>query len=221
VKPTLRILQNLARSGGTIISRCLASMDGVALLSEIHPTQRQVFSPTQQAREWYGLDVPYLEDFVESIRVLEEKFHARGQTLVIRTWNHVDFMPCQWNRQSPTMRPALCDQLREAFDLRRVAITREPGPMWESLTRFLADWDCCSYEAFLEGHRCFSKMANSVGRIEYETFCQTPHSAMLRMCRLLGLPYDATFIDKWQAYRNITGDVGSFDRTTIAPKETR
>lgn len=220
MKPTLRIVQNLARSGGTVICRCLASMEGIALLSEIHPTQRQVFSPTQQAREWYGLDVPYVEDFVEAVQLLEERFRARGRTLVIRTWNHVDFMPCQWNQHAPAMRPQLCDQLRGAFDLRRAAITRDPGPMWESLRRFVSDWDMCTHEEFLEGHRRFSQMANSVGRIKYETFCRFPHSTMLRLCRQLGLPYDASFIDKWQAYRNVTGDVASFERTIIAPRET-
>jgi len=37
VKPRIRLLHQLGRSGGTLISRCLGSMQGVVLLSEIHP----------------------------------------------------------------------------------------------------------------------------------------------------------------------------------------
>ena len=33
----IRLIHNLQRSGGTIISKCLGAQDDVVLLSEIHP----------------------------------------------------------------------------------------------------------------------------------------------------------------------------------------
>ena len=54
-KPPLRIVHNLARTGGTLICRCLGSMKGVAVLSEIHPMAAHLMNPVAQAREWFGL----------------------------------------------------------------------------------------------------------------------------------------------------------------------
>ena|GEM_PF-4627496 len=34
---TLRIIHQLARSGGTLLNRCLGCMPGILMLSEIHP----------------------------------------------------------------------------------------------------------------------------------------------------------------------------------------
>jgi len=49
------ILHHLARTGGTLISRCLGSMDGVCLLSEISHLGTSHVNPLQQAADWYGL----------------------------------------------------------------------------------------------------------------------------------------------------------------------
>ena len=54
-RPTLRLVHHMARSGGTLISRCLGCMSGVLLLSEIHPLGTAQFNPLVQAQRWYGL----------------------------------------------------------------------------------------------------------------------------------------------------------------------
>ncbi len=43
--PVVRLVHHLARSGGTLISRCLGCMSGVLLLSEIHPLGTRHFNP--------------------------------------------------------------------------------------------------------------------------------------------------------------------------------
>ncbi len=61
--PNVRILHQMARAGGTIMCKCLASMNGVVLLSEIHPravllvqhvqpAAAEQFSPVRQARDY-------------------------------------------------------------------------------------------------------------------------------------------------------------------------
>ena len=54
-RPRIRLLHHLARSGGTVISRCLGAMDRVVLLSEIHPLGVRMFDPLYQAHAWHGL----------------------------------------------------------------------------------------------------------------------------------------------------------------------
>ena len=54
-KPNIRIIHHMARTGGTVISKCLASMDEVILLSEIHPLGAKEFNPVSQAVQWFQL----------------------------------------------------------------------------------------------------------------------------------------------------------------------
>jgi len=53
MKPVLRTLHHLSCTGGTLFSKCLASMEQVALLSEVHPfnvgpLRFDSFDPVQQ-----------------------------------------------------------------------------------------------------------------------------------------------------------------------------
>ena len=69
-RPTLRLLHHMARSGGTLISKCLGCMSGVLLLSEIHPLGTNHFNPLVQAQRWYGL--------LSSQDLIELKARGRG-----------------------------------------------------------------------------------------------------------------------------------------------
>ena len=105
----IRILHQLPRSGGTIINRCLGSMNKVIMLSEIHPQlislHRPSFHPLVQASEWFGLlrdeDKPLLDARQERltlsysgiIDLLQRRAIERKSLLVIRDFNHPDFIP--------------------------------------------------------------------------------------------------------------------------------
>ena len=62
---TIRLIHNLPRSGGTIISKCLGAQKDVILLSEIHPdgiliskkmgVPRSSFDPVFQSQTWNNL----------------------------------------------------------------------------------------------------------------------------------------------------------------------
>ena len=98
-KPVLRLIHNLARSGGTLIGRCVGAMAGVALLSEIHPRGNKHFNPVRQAHEWYGLltrdDIDWFDSdepksYPDAIRRIVTRAEERGDALVIRDWAHLD-----------------------------------------------------------------------------------------------------------------------------------
>ena len=54
-KPVIRLIHHMARTGGTLICKCLACMKQVIMLSEIHPLGTRMFNPVQQAQTWYQL----------------------------------------------------------------------------------------------------------------------------------------------------------------------
>jgi len=214
VTATVRIIHNLARSGGTIFARCLGCMDSVALLSEIHPLTVGIFGATQQAAEWHGLQVPPGQSFVANIGALAEAAAGAGKALVLRGWDHVDLMPCPHNGWVPSMHSELFDTLAGRFEVRRLALVREPLAMWASLRRHWAkatqpQYGDVSLADFLRGYRAFAEMAYTMPLVRYEDFCADPVGTLAEVCELLDLRFDAGWPGKWRHYRKVTGDIAN------------
>jgi len=214
-KPTIRILHGLARTGGTIVSRCIGCMSGVALLSEIHPTLCHEWNnPRTQAREWYGVDVQVGLPFVDTVAALEEAFRARGLALVLRSWDFVDYVPSRHN-VAPAMLSTLVETLRERFELREAWLTRTPANMLASLRLFMPDDDVLTDAGFAAGYAAYNAKSG-VPRVSHEMFCEHPRFAIDAICAGLGLTVDPGWPDKWQRYVNVTGDIeNQLARTVI------
>lgn len=233
--PTIRIVHNLARSGGTIFARCLGCMDGVALLSEVHELGRDIadpatgfrpLDPIRQAREWYGLDVQRRATAAADVRAIADECADRGLALVVRTWDHADFVPSMFNREPP-MRSTMAYHLGITHRLARLALVREPVGMWLSLSKHEAmrsDVAAGAFtpEVFLRSYRAFAEMAYMLPIVHYEDFCADPGAALADACEQLDLPFDAGWAAKWHLYRNVTGDIanqGDRDRIETWPRD--
>jgi len=221
-RPRLRLIHNLARSGSTLMCKCLGSMHGVALLSEIHPAATEMFNPLIQAHGWFGLlnknDVAALQagkvlSFNEAIAVIERCSRQKMRHLVIRDWAHLDFTGLPW-LDRPGFRLTLADSLQSDFSLLQLFMVRHPVDVWLSISRLaimqnaIADGRL-NVPFFLSGFEAFARQAAAGDFIRYEDFTHHPEAAMRRACEKLELPYDAGFMQRWPAYKTITGDVES------------
>lgn len=211
--PTLRILHQMARSGGTVICRCLASMRGVVLLSEIHPLGLKMFDPLRQAHEWYGLLTPNdLEsirsaplNFRAAIRLIATRCSEQGRLLVIRDWSHLDFTGVPFTR--PAKRSRLVDAVAPDFTLLRHATVRHPLDQWLSLSGKPVFRQQLGPHRFLEGAARFADLADTIGFTRYEDFTRDSDAALNRICRHLEIPFDSGYRNRWADYDNMTGDV--------------
>ncbi|EMI40333.1 hypothetical protein [Rhodopirellula sp. SWK7] len=95
------LLHHLARTGGTLISRCLASMEDVCLLSEIHPEGAEHFNPLRQAADWYGFvsdeearsfDPNDSESVRSAVHLIHQRAHQNSRSLIVRDWSHLDWI---------------------------------------------------------------------------------------------------------------------------------
>jgi hypothetical protein len=213
MKPKLRIFSNLARTGGTLVSRCLGSMERIALLSEIHPFGSQVsdtFNILTQARNWY--QVPSAEQlgnkrysFNDITRLIAEALEARGLQLVIRDWVHVDFMAVPF-LETPYYRSRLVEFLEQDFDIIQFHLVRHPVPQWFSTNKLAIVHGRLSLEQYLEGHYRYAELCRENGYVRYEDFTAEPERNMQIICANLQVDYDPGFMQKWSTYVNITGD---------------
>lgn len=217
----LRMIHNMARSGSTIMCKCLGCMEGVVLLSEIHPRAGNFFNPLVQAKEWYGLltqsEVDGLqkqgtENFTKAIELIEQRCRARGDILVLRDWAHLDYTGHPFI--TPAYSPLLYTELVKCFDIIRISTTRDPITQWQSLSQLgvmqaplqSGEFDL---DQFLLGYRRYAELCVETGFIRYEDFLRKPDLPMRKLCDHLQIKYDPGFTKKWAGFNTITGDINN------------
>src|SRR5512132_3587664 len=175
-RATLRLVHHMARSGGTLISKCLGCMSGVVLLSEIHPLGTNQFNPLVQAQRWYGLlssqDLHDLKSrgrigFVDAIELIRRRADDCGQRLVIRDWSHLDFTGVPFIAK-PAHRLLTAEALARRFELLQVCTVRHPLDQWLSLSQLAVVQGRLTLEGFLAGYRRFAEVASGIGFHRYE-----------------------------------------------------
>ena len=214
-KPLVRILHNMARSGGTVISRCLGSMDGVVLLSEIHPFGSQVHNPLRQANEWFHLfssaDLRTFQTrsftFVEAVEEIRRRVEESGRQLVIRDWSHIDFTGVPFT-ENPSYRLTTAEILGQHYRIVHTSTVRHPLDQWLSLNRLKMFNDTPRPQArkFIHGYLRFAEFAMNMGYVRYEDFTLDSDTALRTLCERLQLVFDAGYKSKWHDYEMITGD---------------
>ncbi len=229
-RPTLRLIHHMARSGGTLISKCLGCMTGVLLLSEIHPLGTNQFNPLIQAQRWYGLlssqDLHELKargrvGFADAIDLIRRRAEDCSQRLVIRDWSHLDFTGVPFVAK-PAHRLLTAEALAARFQLLQVCTVRHPLDQWLSLSQLAVVQGRLTLDGFLAGYRRFAEVATSIGFYRYEDFTAAPEAVMQALCATLQLRYDQGFRERWRDYTFVTGDVaGSRGGSAIQPVPRR
>jgi len=226
-KPTIRILRHLARSGGTLISRCLGAMHGVTLLSEVHPEVRTPTNPVAQARDWHGL-VTRAESIAwslfgfpgapEFVTRCAERAVQRGETLVLREWSHIDYIGVPG--VPPRMHGALGQDLRERFRVVETCTVRDPIDQWVSLNELPIIEDL-TIDGYLAGCVAFAREAARTGFVRYESFTHDPDAHLRTLCDRLEIRFDPGYTERWPSYTAITGDTVEGLGRSVGRKEIK
>jgi hypothetical protein len=213
MRPRIAIIYSLARSGGTIFSRCLACIPGNIMLSEVHP-RWSYYDPLIQARDWFGLISErehqeflsrYGYDYLKAIQLLSSRCIERGLHLIIRDWTHVDFFAGPFPVK-PSFRLSQHEVLKSHFDVRHIALVRHPIDSCLSLRKLPPYKDITAHD-FLSRYQLFANMARQLGFVRYEDFCDNPVPVVASVCKTLGVNYSEDFLGKYKSYTTITGDV--------------
>lgn len=213
-RPVMRVLHNLARTGGTVIAQCIGALPGVALLSEVHPQGARFIDPYRQAQEWYGLltaeeAARFAAEpearFLDAIRLIDARAAARGMTLVLRDWSHLDFLGPP-HLAAPTGRRGLNEALAELYAIRETCTVRHPIDQWQSTRRLLGLRGRVRLDEFLAAYRRFAELAAELGFVRFEDFALAPETGMRLLAERLDLAYDPVFLERWAENDRVTGD---------------
>lgn len=214
--PVIRVIHHLACSGGTVISRCVAAMRGVALLSEQHPAmgmQRRT-SALKQAQIAYKLlsEQDLHEFFLRQIELIHQRAAAAGLALVVRDHTNADFNAPAFTRLTTA------DVLAHSFRVASVVTVRHPVDAWLGMAQ--QGWMPHPVEEYAARFLTFARLACGVGYVRYEDFCVDPGGALRGICDALELPFDASYAERLDQVTHLTGASGR-QSATIAPRPRR
>jgi len=213
----VRILSHLPSSGGSPISRAIAAMPNIVLLSEIHPyaSDRLTFSPMRQYLQYYAdsefkdwLSSPAISEsltFRESIRLIASDCERHGKILVIRDWAFLDFIA---KSSKPLMYRSITEkELSDTFLLKYCATSRHPADTWLSfLNSGFAPG--LSLDDFAAGYLKFANYIYNRDWFKYEDFCIKPDNTLLSICNSLEIEFTPSYKDRMKEVRHITGNSG-------------
>ncbi len=229
----IRIVHTLGGCGGTLLSRCLGVLPGVALLSEINPASVKLFphfDPLYQDRNWLHLldpvdaerfsklDLSTTENFRDLMRVFHRCATAAGRHLLLRDYSYVDFIGIPYIPHAP-QRLTLYDALPPAVPTAAIAFVRHPFDQWLSLCKhehvraiLTASRFCTAYAAFLQN-------LGNTPIYKYEDFTHAPEAELRSICRDLDLPFDPSFLERFHDFNAVTGDFARHGDNSISPPQ--
>ncbi len=216
-RPAVAVMHQMARTGGTLVNRCLGSMRDILVLSEVHPLdpQRKI---TRQAAAWFQLlnegDKPWLRGlsarnpsaaFAEIVECLAERSTKQGRHLVLRDWSHLDFLGVPFVHRPP-MQLLTERALKDRCNLRQAFLVRHPLDQYASSASRPAMGPHLTPARFLDAYLAFARVAADRGFQRYEDLVETPDQQLRELCQKLRLPFDPGYEERWQAYDKLTGD---------------
>lgn len=215
-KPTIRIIHHLACSGGTLISKCIAAMPNVYLLSEVHPLtdlgtlgNKPAYAPSDITKLAKYAGIPKHKElaakiFKKSIDETYQHITQMGGILVIRDHTHADFCT---DAKIPH-KSTIIELLEDSYNITSILTIRNPLDSFSSLVK--NGWVHFKPESFDEYCRrllLLTKQFNPEQIINYEDFLNTPLEKMQSITKLLDLPFDDMFVDVFSVFK-VTGDSG-------------
>lgn len=208
----MRIVRSMARSGGTLVGKCIGSMQGVVLLSEIHPAELRVTNPMMQAHQWFGLidkrDIAKWKtrppSMLQFVNLCDTRARAQGKVLVLRDWSHMDYIAVPYGE--PAFGFALGELLETVYELCVSVTTRHPLDQYLSLQGLPVVARALDFEAYCTGCVRFAEYAQVHGFHRYEDFTREPDRVLRVMCDELNLEFDSSYAQRWFDYSTITGD---------------
>lgn len=207
------VLVGYARSGVTVLNRCLSGDDRLICLSEINsrftcPTLPN--TPSEQLHKWYNVKINRSSTLSE-IEAVSDFASSSDKTLIIRDWSFASFVPLEYNNFQPTKSLNTLHDITAHFHTKNVgsfAFVRNPIDIWLSMNN--------SVKSFHDMRLAFLKefvleiINKKIPIFKYEDLCLNTHRTLDDMYNIIGKKVPS----KIHLSRNVIGD-------TNYPKSSR
>lgn len=211
----IRTIHHFACTGGTLLTKCIASLPNTQLLNEVDPLSKLrepsigEFTPTnliQLVRNGTRSvdDAVLIDIFLRGVESIYDYARRKGLRLIIRDHAHSLFCIGTAIEKRPTLR----EMLETKHRVRSIITVRNPVDSylslmnngWEHFEPFNINEYALRYMSFLDRY-------DGIKIVKYEDFVADPYSSMREIADAIELPYAADFRDIFYVHR-LSGDSG-------------
>ena len=168
-----------ARSGGTLLNRCLASSRETCVLSEVNPRGSagvDCVGVASQAREWYDIDVASPE-FGDAVFEFVSKCHSKNLQVIVRDWTIADFLPPKLPQPNSSTFSTINALDDAGLNVIPFAFVRNAVDVWLSQGAELQTFAA----AYLRYAKLLAHFRVPVFR--YEDLCRQPEATLKMLCQ--------------------------------------
>ena len=226
-KQVIRTIHHLSCTGGTLISKCIASMPNIALISETHPfgvgaLRFNPFDPVQQLFSQNLLNDK--EDalkhvFKSRVQMAYNLCTLNGKLLILRDHTHSDYLA---GKEPQGFRlKSVVNCLKYEFDIKSVVTLRNPVDTFLSLEKNGWSKDVKTFDEYCRRIVLMINAYQGVPIYHYEEFCRDPDTVLKNICKDLDIPFDQNYTSMFFT-KTLTGDSGrGKEITEIVPLPRR
>ena len=204
----INLMVCFARSGGTLLNRCLGSLPDVVIMSEVNllgggwgtEKEKSLTTIKTQAKRWYGINLKN-DDFVNSAVELADICVDRNKKLIIRDWSFINFTPHKYNNFSPPNKLLSFEELRNERDVTSFAFVRDAIDVWISRGMPSTDIFFGQYNNYIK-----EVLKNKITIFKYEDFCKNPDGEMKKICKYIHVPYSGVYRN-YSDFIKVNGDI--------------
>ena len=213
----IRTIHHFACTGGTLFSKCIASMPNTMVLNEVNPFYRSMpkragvgFTPTDlislvhQSGE--DLDTEVIRTvFMTGLAAIQKENWRTGRSLVIRDHTHSQYL----TKNSQSGHETTLGILKTRFRVLSLVTVRDPIDSFLSLKRngWSTHFQPSTFDEYCARYLKFLSDYQDVPTIRYEDFISHPKRTMREICAILKLDYNDKFQNLFSSFR-FSGDSG-------------
>lgn len=212
----IRTVSHFACTGGTLVSKCIAAMPNIQLLSEINPfstmnivPNQPSFAPTdiikQMRQSTRGVSETLISDlFLNNLEIIHSESIRKGHRLVLRDHAHSQFCKSAEISTAPTIRSLVSSR----FDTISIVTTRDPVQSFISTKQH--EWihfQPPTFDEYCKRYLAFLHSYSNDPVFKYEDLVHDPVSTMRLICDSLEIAFSDQFELLFSVF-NLTGDSG-------------
>ena len=213
LKNPIRMIHHFACTGGTVITKCLASMPDTHVLSEVEPHSRmdvsRTFAPTDLIQLLRVSSRPPSVDlvskvFLSALQVIYDNCQVEGLNLLLRTHAHSQY--CYGDTNSDL--PSLLDMISSEYETLSIITVRHPLDSYLSLMNMR--WIAFTPQTIEEYSKRYMRFLDNLSKYQifkYENFIEDSEHFMKQVCCELKLNYCSGFTDSFGKHQ-LSGNSG-------------